>query len=127
MDAGSKIAARYVAVFGTENERQIAKASGAEIEDEEPEPIAPVECYRCKRETPRSKDRCQWCGQVLTPAAVEKVKKDEGEIRRGVLSLVRADPELVDQIQRSERVMDVLSDRPELEEEIVAMADVLGG
>ncbi|MFB6134431.1 MAG: tyrosine-type recombinase/integrase [Halanaeroarchaeum sp.] len=122
---GSSIAARYVAVFGTENERQIAKAYGADVEESEPEPIAPVECVRCKRETPKDRDRCMWCGQLLTPEAIEKLQRDEGEVRRAVLDLVRDDPKVIDQIEKSERLMDVLADRPELEEEIVAMAEDL--
>lgn len=67
-----------------------------------------------------------WCGQVLTPAAIEKVRKDDGEIRRAVLKLVRDDPEVIDRLERSERLMDVLASRPELEEEIVAMAEEVG-
>lgn len=106
---GSMIASRYVAVFGTKKERQIAKAYVADVEEEEPDPLAPVERYRCKRETPRDKDRCMWCGQVLTPASIAKIQKDEGEIRRAVLKLVRDDPEVIDQLERSERLMTVLA------------------
>lgn len=79
--SGTGIAARNVAVFGTENERQIAKAYGADVEDEEPEPIGPVECYRCEREMPRVKDRSMWCGQMLTPAAMAEVIVGKVDLR----------------------------------------------
>ena len=122
---GSRICSRYVAIFGTENERQIAKAYGADVEESEPDSIAPIECYRCKRDTPRDRDKCMWCGQLLDPAAIETVQKDEGDVRRAVLQLVRQDPEVIDEIERSERLMDVLDDRPELEEEVVELAEDL--
>lgn len=122
---GSRVCSRYVSVFGSENERQIARAYGAEIEETEPDAIAPIECYRCKRDTPRDRDRCMWCGQLLDPAAIERIKRDESEVRSAVLQLVRDNPQVIDDIERSQRVMDVLKDRPELEEEIIELAEEL--
>ncbi len=122
---GSSVAARYIAVFGGESERQIAKAYGADVEEDEPDPIAPIECYRCKRETPRDRDRCMWCGQVLEPNAIEDVKDYESDVRSAILQLVQKDPDIIDDIEKSERVMDILEDRPELEEEIVELAEAM--
>jgi hypothetical protein len=120
---GSKIAARYVSVFGSENERQIAKAYGAEIEESEPDPIAPIECYRCKRETPRDRDRCMWCGQLLDPAAIQQIKSDEADIRSAILRLVHENPEVIQDIETTQQLMEVLEDRPELQEEVLALAE----
>lgn len=64
-------ASRYTAVFSGDGEPQIAKAYGAVVEEEEPEAIAPIKCYRCNREMPRDRDRCMWCGQLLDPHAIE--------------------------------------------------------
>lgn len=123
---GSRICSRYIAVFSGENEREIAKAYGADVQEAEPDPIAPRTCYRCRRETPRDKDRCMWCGQLLEPKAVEQVRSDESDIRSKVLKLVRNNPGIIDDIERSERMMDVLEDRPEFEEEIVELAETIG-
>lgn len=122
---GSDVAARYVAVFGKESEREIAKAYGADVEEDEPDPLAPVTCPRCTRETPRSEDRCMWCGQVLDPAALETVKENESDVQHAALRLVQQDPEVADRIERSERLIDLLEDRPELEEEIFELASEL--
>ena len=67
--------------------------------------------------------------RTLSPtaqAAIVKAQKDEGEIRLAVLTLVRDDPEVINQVERSEKLMDVLASRPELEEQIVAMAEEVG-
>jgi hypothetical protein len=122
---GSQVAARYIAVFSGDGERQIAKAYGADVEEAEPDPIAPIECYRCHRETPRDRDRCMWCGQLLDPAAMEEVCRDESDVRSAILQLVREEPGVIEDIERSERLMELLDDRPELEEEIVELAETL--
>lgn len=122
---GSTVANRYIAVFGEESEREIAKAYGADVEEDEPEPLVGVECPRCTRESPRHEDRCIWCGQPLDPAAVESIRRNESEVRRAALQLVRQDPDVVDQINRSERLMEILADRPDLEEEIFELATEL--
>jgi hypothetical protein len=66
-----------------------------------------------------------WCGQLLDPAAVDTVRENESDVRRAALQLVQEDPEAVDRIERSEQLMDLLEDRPELEEEIFELASEL--
>ncbi|WP_306058544.1 tyrosine-type recombinase/integrase [Natronococcus wangiae] len=122
---GSDVASRYVAVFGEESEREIAKAYGADVEKDEPEPLVGVECPRCTRETPRHEDRCMWCGQLLDPAAIDTVRQNETEVRRAALRLVEQDPDVVDRIERSERLMELLESQPELEEDIFELATEL--
>lgn len=122
---GSDVAARYVSVFGTDSEREIARAYGADVEKSEPDPIAPLECTRCGRDTPRDKDRCMWCGQVTTPGAIERVQESERDVRKAALRLVQQDPEVVDRIERSEQLMDLVKDRPDIEEEVFELAGEL--
>lgn len=69
---GSKTASRYVAVFAEESELETAKAWGKEIQEEdEPDPMDPLDCPRCGKQTPRERDLCVWCGQALEPGAAE--------------------------------------------------------
>jgi integrase len=77
---GSDAAARYIAVFGDANDRAIAKAHGVEVEDNDPDPIAPVECPRCSRETPRERGACVWCGQALAQETAREVDHQRTEI-----------------------------------------------
>lgn len=69
---GSSTAARYISVFGDATDRALAEVHGLDIEDDEPDRIAPQTCPRCNRETPRDEPLCVFCGQALTPTAVDK-------------------------------------------------------
>jgi len=71
---GSEIAARYIAVFDDANDRAIAAAHGVDVEADEPDPVGPVVCPRCEQKTPRERDACVWCGQVLSQEAAEAVE-----------------------------------------------------
>jgi hypothetical protein len=68
---GSEVASRYVAVFGDANDREIAKAHGVDVEEDEPDPIGPVECPRCEEQTPRDRDFCIHCNQALDRETME--------------------------------------------------------
>lgn len=104
---GSKVAARYIAVFGDANDREIARAFGIDVQEEEPESISPVTCTRCQRETPRDRPACMWCGQVLTPKAAEAAdaveamladdmaeskSQEERAMARGIYETTREEP-----------------------------------
>lgn len=77
---GSEVASRYIAVFAEDTEREIARAHGADVKAEEREPTAPIECPRCRRETPRSEPLCVWCGQAQSPGAIEEANVMEDEM-----------------------------------------------
>lgn len=50
-------------------------------------------------------------------AAIDNSQTDEGDVRRTVVELVwQEDVEVIDPLEWSERLMDVLAARPELEE-----------
>jgi len=83
---GSDEAARYIAVFGEESEREIAMALGVDVGEDEPDPMGPVTCTRCGRETPRDKDRCAWCGQ---PRTVEAAQEAEATQSAGLAALAQ--------------------------------------
>jgi len=123
---GSSVASRYVSIFGEDSDREIAKLHGKDIELEEPDPIAPIECPRCGRENPRDRERCMFCQQVLDVEAVTEIREQQREVRDAALRLVSERPELVDEIQEAEDLMTIFEDRPELQaeaEELVAALD----
>lgn len=122
---GSKIASRYVSVFGSENERQIAKAYGADVEEDEPDPIAPVTCPRCQRKTPRDEDFCVWCNQAISQDSIDELKAKERELRDAVLKLIKENPDLLDEIERFQTLMTVLEDNPSLNEDAEAFLQAL--
>lgn len=68
-------ARRYIAVFSDDTAREVARAHGVDVSEDEMDPIGPVECPRCQRETPRDKIQCMWCGQALSPKGVEKIEE----------------------------------------------------
>jgi integrase len=122
---GSDIAARYVATFDDASEDAIAAAHGREVDVDDGADLAPIECPRCGRETPREDDFCVWCRQALGVGAVEDLKAREKQLREAVLRLVREDPSLVEDIKRVQDVMTVLDERPELHADAEAFVDAL--
>ncbi|WP_415382965.1 site-specific integrase [Halosimplex sp. TS25] len=113
-DRGSDVASRYVAVFGDANDRAVAKAHGVDVEEDETDPIAPVECPRCRRETPRDEPTCVWCGQAMDSSSVEQIKEDQRETRRELLKIASDDPELLDDLDRVEQFIELADDNPDL-------------
>jgi integrase len=122
---GSNVASRYVSVFGEDSERALAKIHGKDVDIEEPEPIAPVECPRCGRENPRDRDNCMFCNQVLEVEAVQDIRERQQKVRQAALRLVGDRPELIGEIQRAEDLMTIFEDRPELEAEAEQLVDAL--
>lgn len=88
---GSDEAARYIAVFGSESEREIAMALGVDVGNDEPEPMGPVTCQRCEQKTPRDKDRCVWCGQPQSPEVAQKAKAKQEASLETLAQLVSED------------------------------------
>jgi len=88
---GSDEAARYIAVFGEESEREIAMALGVDVGGDEPEPMGPVTCSRCDQETPRNKDRCVWCGQPRSVEAAQEAEAKQEASLEALAQLVSED------------------------------------
>lgn len=111
---GSDVASRYVSIFSDDGDREVARIYGKDVDDEEPDPIAPVECPRCRRETPRNRDTCTWCQQALDVDALPRLDAEQAEIRTAVLRLVRENPALVDDIEEARELMGLFEDEPDL-------------
>ena len=125
---GSDVASRYVSVFGEDADRELARVHGVEIdEDEEPDSIAPIECPRCGKETPREKDFCVWCDQATTHDAVQEIKAEEQNLRTAILTLIKEDPDLLDDIERAQDAMTVFERRPDLFEDAKQFREAVSG
>jgi integrase len=74
---GSKVAARYIAVFGEASDREIARAHGLDVSADETDPTAPLECPRCGRQTPRDEPSCVFCGQAMSQSGLETVREQD--------------------------------------------------
>jgi hypothetical protein len=111
---GSDATAHYVARFGGEAEDDYARMHGLEVEEEKSEPIGPVKCPRCGKETPRHEPACVWCKQALDHAGAEALKEEEREVRDAVLRLAKEHPELLDDVQRTRDFSELLEDNPDL-------------
>ncbi|GGN98588.1 site-specific integrase [Haloarcula pellucida] len=120
---GSDIASRYVTVFGKANDREIARAHGADVQEEEHERLAPVTCPRCRNETPREDSLCVWCGQAMEQGAVEELHAEQRETRTELLRIAREDPTLLDDIERFEQVMEFVDSNPGIVREARAFVD----
>ena len=124
---GSDVATRYVSVFGEDTDHKLAKIHGAGIdEDDEPDPIAPMDCPRCGKETPREKDFCVWCCQATSHDAVEEIKAEEQDLRDAILKLIKEDPELLDDIEKAQKAMTVFENRPDLLQDAERFREALG-
>lgn len=110
---GSTAASRYISIFADDADRELAKIHGLDVEDDEPDPTAPLECPRCGDQTPRDRDLCVWCGQALEPTAAKKADKLDDLI---VDSLAEASGE---DAQRLLEFRDVTKDNPRLRAEAI--------
>lgn len=111
---GSRVASRYVSVFGEEANMELAKVHGLDVAEDEADPIGPVDCPRCGRDTPRDEPKCVWCGQVISHAAAEQIKDEQREVRSKLLAIVQQNPELLDRVDELERLIDLADEDPEM-------------
>ena len=124
---GSDVAARYVKVFAEESDRELARAHGVDVSDDEPEPIAPMTCPRCGQETPREKDFCVWCSQALDQGAVEQINDQQRQARVELLKLARDDPTVLDDLENAERVLELVNEEPAVLDEADRFLEALSG
>jgi len=122
---GSDVTAHYVAKFGGEADTTYAKLHGKDVEETDPDPIGPVECPWCGRETPRDEDACVWCRQPLEYDEIEARKEDDREVRSAVLRMAKENPDLLDNIEQAREFMDLFEDDPELFADAREFADAL--
>lgn len=122
---GSDVTAHYVAKFGGEADTTYAKLHGKDVEEDDPEPIGPVDCPRCGKETPRDEDACVWCRQPLEYDTVEARKQEDREVRSAILRMASENPELLDNIDQARKFMDLFEDNPKLFADAREFADAL--
>lgn len=111
---GSDVAARYIAVFSEASDREIARAYGVDVKDDEPDPIGPSTCPRCQHETPPNEPLCVWCGQALEHETVEQLEKDQRKVRTELLQIAKDNPELLEGLDRLERLIDFADANPKI-------------
>ena len=114
---GSDATAHYIARFGGESDNEYAKLHGLEVEEDDSEPLGPVECPRCSKETPRHKEKCVWCNQPLEYSGIESIEQGEKEVRNMFFKFARENPEILDDLERSRELAELLEDNPELIED----------
>jgi len=123
---GSDVAARYIRVFAEDADNQLAAIHGKDVEEDNHDPIAPIECPRCARENPRDEPACVFCGQALEPGAAERVEEREREVRNAALAFASEHPDLVDDIDDLEQLMALFETDTEIAAEADRIAAVLG-
>ncbi|WP_248908190.1 tyrosine-type recombinase/integrase [Halocatena marina] len=112
---GSDHTARYISRFGRESaNRQYRKLHGIEVEETEEEDIAPHDCPRCEKPTPKHEPLCVWCGQALDPEAAKR-SRDLNKFLRDALARTD-DP---DKIQAILEVGDLADDRADFRTQLV--------
>jgi len=122
---GSDATAHYIARFGGEADDEYARLHGMDVEEEESEPIGPVECPRCDKKTPRERDTCVWCNQPLKHGALESIEDDERDVRDAVFRFAGENPELLSDLEQSRVFSELISDNPELVEDAREFSDAL--
>jgi hypothetical protein len=111
---GSKATAHYIAKFSGDDDDQYARLHGMDVEEEESEPIGPLMCPRCDKETPRERETCVWCNQPLDYGAIESIEQDERDVRGAVFRFAKENPELLDDLEQSRTFSELIEDHPEL-------------
>lgn len=122
---GSDATAHYVARFGGEAENEYARMQGVDIEEDESEPLGPVECPRCGRETPRHEPTCVWCNQAIDHAGVEELEDQEQEVRDALFRFANEKPEMIDDLRRARDFTDLIKENPDLFADAQSFVDAL--
>jgi len=96
---GSDACARYIAVFGSDTDRELARLHGRDVSEDEPDRIDPLDCPTCGHANDRTDSFCSRCGQVLDPGTAAEVEVVDENIQRQLAAL---DPD------DAEKLLDVL-------------------
>ena len=117
----------YVARFGNDADDQYARLHDKEVELVEDEPIGPLECPQCKRETPRHEDACVWCGQALDYETIERAREDQKELRDAVFRIAQQNPDLLDDVQRARDLSTIFESNPGLYDDARKFIEAVDG
>jgi hypothetical protein len=122
---GSDLTAHYVARFGGEAEEEYARMQGIDVEKEESEPLGPVECPRCGKDTPRHEPTCVWCNQALDHAGVASLEEQEQEVRDTLLRYAQEQPELIEDLRRARDFTEMIEENPDLFDDAQSFVETL--
>lgn len=111
---GSKVAGRCISVFAEASDRELARAHGKDVSEEEPDPVAAVVCPRCEKETPRSEPFCMWCQQAIEHGAAEEIEETQQSERRQLLGFAKEHPELLERLEEIEPLVEALGGDPDV-------------
>lgn len=114
---GSDATAHYIARFGGEGDDNFARIHGIEVEEDEPEPIGPVECPRCDKQTPRHKPTCVWCSQALDHRALHEIEEESRDTRDVFLQFAQDHPEILEELQTARNFAEIVEENPDLIDE----------
>lgn len=87
---GSDVAGRYIAVFDEATDRELARAHGLDVAEDEQDPIATIDCHRCGEPTPQDRPFCMHCHAATDVEASQLV--DDLTQRLDVALVERDDP-----------------------------------
>jgi len=126
-EPGSPVVSRYIARFGDEADQQYARKMGKEVETSEPESHAPAKCPRCGNDTPHDRDNCVHCGQALDydTETLRERQEEKEQVRRAALQIAGQKPELLDEIDGAQTMMDLFDQNPELYAEAQEFVEAL--
>lgn len=122
---GSDATAHYIARFGGDSDDEYARLHGMEVEEDESEPIGPIECPRCHEKTPRERETCVWCNQPLNYGGIESIEQDERDVRDAVFRFAKENPELLDDLEHSRMFSEFIEDHPGVVEDAQEFVDTL--
>jgi hypothetical protein len=122
---GSEATAHYIARFGGESDDEYARLHGLEVDEDESEPIGPVECPRCHEKTPRDRPACMWCNQPLSHGAIDSIEEDERDVRDAVFRFAKENPDLLTDLEQSRTFSELIEDHPDLVEDAQEFVDTL--
>ncbi|SDJ32136.1 Phage integrase family protein [Halovenus aranensis] len=88
---GSDVAGRYIAIFDDASDRELARAHGLDVSEEEHDPIATIDCPRCGEPTPQDRPFCMHCHASVDVEASQLV--DELTDRLDEALIERTDPD----------------------------------
>jgi hypothetical protein len=104
---------------------ELAAIHGADVEIDEPEPIGPIECPRCGRDTPRDEPTCMWCDQALSHAAKREIDEQQREVRDRLLRFATDHPELLDSLEDLEPIAELTGGDPQVLADARRFADAV--
>lgn len=122
---GSDATAHYIARFGGEADSEYARLHGLDVEEDEPDPIGPIECTRCHQRTPRERNTCVWCNQPLEYGGIESIEEDERDVRDAVFRFAEENPDLVGDLHQSRMFSEMVDNNPELVEDAQEFVETL--